>query len=146
MSRGGRNAGHKVYFGDATNLAFLEACGLKEAKALAITMDAPSPRRGRSCAMVREHHSDLKIIARARDERHAQKTLCSRASPRPCQKPSRRVCNWLKRVLVETGRGPWASPSPPSTNAATSHANCWGRPDRRAEVAKMRNRMKQNGV
>jgi CPA2 family monovalent cation:H+ antiporter-2 len=64
--------GKPVYYGDATNPAFLAACGISTAKALAITMDNPS-KIDEILRTARNARPDLKIIARARDERHAIK-------------------------------------------------------------------------
>jgi CPA2 family monovalent cation:H+ antiporter-2 len=65
-------AGGKVYYGDAANAAFLKRCGLMEARALAVTMDNQF-RVDEVVRVARTLRADLKIIARARDERHAQK-------------------------------------------------------------------------
>ena len=67
-----RNNGQPVYYGDAANAEFLKRCGLDEARALAVTMDNPV-RVDDVVKAARALRGDLKIIARARDERHAQK-------------------------------------------------------------------------
>lgn len=67
-----RKLGKVVYFGDASNAAFLKRCGLAEAPALAITMDNPV-RADEVAKAARALRSDLRIVARARDERHAQR-------------------------------------------------------------------------
>lgn len=67
-----RRAGLPVYYGDAANAEFLKRCGLAEARALAITMDN-QVRVDDVTRTARLLRSDLKIIARARDERHAMK-------------------------------------------------------------------------
>ncbi len=67
-----RKNGLPVYYGDAANAEFLKRCGLAEAKALAITMDN-QVRVDDVAKAARALRADLKIIARARDERHAQK-------------------------------------------------------------------------
>jgi CPA2 family monovalent cation:H+ antiporter-2 len=67
-----RRLGASVYFGDASNAEFLKRCGLAEARALAITMDNPV-RTDEVVKAARGLRSDLAIIARARDERHAQR-------------------------------------------------------------------------
>ena len=51
---------------------FLKRCGLDEARALAVTMDNQL-RVDDVTRTARALRADLKIIARARDERHAQK-------------------------------------------------------------------------
>ncbi len=67
-----RKNGLPVYYGDAANHEFLKRCGLDEATALAVTMDN-QVRVDDVTRAARAMRSDLKIIARARDERHAQK-------------------------------------------------------------------------
>ena len=136
----GRKAGYKVFFGDAANLAFLESCGLKDAKALAITMDAPQ-RVEQILRLVRADHKDLKIIARARDERHAQK-LYEAGVTEAVPETMEASLQLAEALLVETG-------VPMGLAIAAVHERrdvsrkLLGRPDRRAEVAKMRNRLKK---
>ncbi len=67
-----RRAGFPVYYGDAANVEFLKKCGLADAKAIAITMDNPA-RVDDVARTARAESADLKIIARARDERHAMR-------------------------------------------------------------------------
>jgi CPA2 family monovalent cation:H+ antiporter-2 len=67
-----RKSGQPVYYGDAANAEFLKRCGLADARALAITMDNPV-RVDEVTRIARSLRADLKIIARARDERHAQR-------------------------------------------------------------------------
>ncbi len=67
-----RKSGQPVYYGDAANPEFLKRCGLAEARGLAITMDN-QVRVDDVARTARTLREDLKIIARARDERHAQK-------------------------------------------------------------------------
>ena len=67
-----RRAGFPVYYGDAANIEFLKKCGLADAKAIAITMDNPA-RVDDVARTARAESEDLKIIARARDERHAMR-------------------------------------------------------------------------
>jgi len=67
-----RKNGFPVYYGDAANLEFLRKCGIAEAQALAVTMDIPA-RVDEVTKTARAERADLKIIARARDERHAMR-------------------------------------------------------------------------
>ena len=67
-----RKGGFPVYYGDAANTEFLKKCGLADAKAIAVTMDNPA-RVDDVVKTARAERSDLKIIARARDERHAMR-------------------------------------------------------------------------
>ncbi|MDQ0466528.1 CPA2 family monovalent cation:H+ antiporter-2 [Caulobacter ginsengisoli] len=68
----GRRAGHAIFFGDASRHEFLERCGLESARALVVTMDSPEGAEA-VVAAARELHPDLKIVARARDARHAKR-------------------------------------------------------------------------
>ena len=65
-----RKSEKRTYFGDASHPEFLRKCGLASARALAVTMDNPA-RAEEIVKMARAERADLKIIARARDERHA---------------------------------------------------------------------------
>jgi Kef-type K+ transport system membrane component KefB/voltage-gated potassium channel Kch len=64
--------GAPAYYGDASNPEFLRKCGLETARALAITMDNPT-RTEAIVKLAKAERADLKIIVRARDERHAIK-------------------------------------------------------------------------
>lgn len=65
-----RSRGEPVHFGDAARPEFLAACGLKTARALVVTMDAPG-KVDEVVAAGRAAREDLVLIARARDDRHA---------------------------------------------------------------------------
>jgi len=67
-----RDSNPLLFYGDAANAEFLKRCGLAEALALAVTMDN-QVRVDDVTKNARALRADLKIIARARDERHAQK-------------------------------------------------------------------------
>lgn len=135
----GRSAGYKVYYGDATNPAFLETCGLNDAKALAITMDAPS-RVEQIVRVVRPDHPDLKIIARARDERHAQK-LYDAGVTEAVPETVEASLQLAEAILVETGVAMGLAIAAVHERRDVSR-KLLGRPDRRAEVAKARDRVK----
>ena len=74
-----RKDGFPVYYGDASNAEFLRKCGLDEARAVAVTMDNPA-RVDDVTRVARAHRSDLKIIVRARDERHAMRLYAAGAT------------------------------------------------------------------
>jgi monovalent cation:proton antiporter-2 (CPA2) family protein len=63
-------AGKPIYYGDASRPAFLRKCDIAHAKALAITINAPS-KVDDVLSAARRERADLKIVARARDEKHA---------------------------------------------------------------------------
>ena len=66
-----RGQGHSVYFGDATNQAFLKACGLMEASGVILTIHTRS-QIDQIVREVREVRPDILIVARARDADHAR--------------------------------------------------------------------------
>ena len=61
-----------VIFGDAARPALLRRCGLPEARALIITMDAPEIAEAVTSA-ARALRPGLTIVVRARDARHARR-------------------------------------------------------------------------
>jgi CPA2 family monovalent cation:H+ antiporter-2 len=66
-----RRNGHEVYFGDAADPEFLRTCGLEEAAAVIITINARNAIDG-IVAHVRAMRPDIPIISRARDAGHAR--------------------------------------------------------------------------
>ena len=65
-----RESGRKIYWGDATRVDFLRACGLAEARAIVLTMNSPRAIEI-IVALVRRERPDITIVARARDAHHA---------------------------------------------------------------------------
>jgi CPA2 family monovalent cation:H+ antiporter-2 len=65
-----RRAGKPVYFGDSARPDLLRACGIGTARALVVTLDAPSAIEA-VVAAARAERADLTVVARARDARHA---------------------------------------------------------------------------
>ncbi len=66
-----RRAGKSVYFGDATREEFLRRCGIETARALVVTLDAPSANE-EVVAVARRLRPDMTMVARARDAPHAR--------------------------------------------------------------------------
>jgi monovalent cation:H+ antiporter-2, CPA2 family len=66
-----RRRGREVYYGDATNLAFLKGCGLMEAPAVIVTIHDQAAI-DEIVRVVREVRSDVLIVSRARDATHAR--------------------------------------------------------------------------
>ena len=127
-----RKEGFPVFFGDAANPAFLTKCGLPKAKALAVTMDSPA-RVDEVTRAVRAEYKALKIIARARDERHAMKLYLAgvtEAVPETIESS----LQLGESILVEAG-------IPVGLAIASIHERrdgfrkMLGRPDRRAQRA-----------
>jgi CPA2 family monovalent cation:H+ antiporter-2 len=69
---GMRDAGHAIYYGDATRPEFLRRAGLATARALVVTMDQPSSVE-HVVSTARAERPSLTIVARARDASHASK-------------------------------------------------------------------------
>ena len=67
-----RRAGKPVYFGDAAREEFLRRCGIETARALVVTMDAPSANEA-VVAVARRLRPDVTLVARARDAAHARR-------------------------------------------------------------------------
>ena len=67
-----RRDGHQVFYGDASQVELLRRCGLMTAPAVVVTMDAPEATEA-VVAAARRLRSEVIIVARARDERHAAK-------------------------------------------------------------------------
>ena len=65
-----RQRGRQVYYGDATNLAFLKSCGLADAAAVIVTIHTQSAI-DEIVAAVRSERPDILIVSRARDATHA---------------------------------------------------------------------------
>ena len=66
-----RRDGHKVYFGDATEPGFLEACGLMQTTGVIITIQS-RPAIDAVVERVRAARPDVLIVSRARDADHAR--------------------------------------------------------------------------
>jgi len=66
-----RREGHDVYFGDATDSYFLEACGLAKAAGVVITIHS-ARQIDEVVAHVRAMRPDILIVSRARDADHAR--------------------------------------------------------------------------
>ena len=133
-------AGGKAYYGDATNPEFLKRCGLMEARALAVTMDNPV-RVDEVVRVARMLRADLKIIARARDERHAQRLYAvgvTEAVPETIESS----LQLGEALLVETG-------VPMGLAIASVHERrdgfrkLLGRPNRRQELELAKKRLRR---
>jgi CPA2 family monovalent cation:H+ antiporter-2 len=66
-----RRDGHKVYYGDATEPGFLEACGLMQATGVIITIHS-RPSIDAVVDRIRAVRPDILIVSRARDAEHAR--------------------------------------------------------------------------
>jgi CPA2 family monovalent cation:H+ antiporter-2 len=67
-----RNAGKRIYFGDASRREFLRRCGIARARALVVTTNSPQAIE-LVVSAGRAERPDLTIVARARDAHHAAK-------------------------------------------------------------------------
>ncbi|HYD28662.1 cation:proton antiporter [Brevundimonas sp.] len=68
----GRAEGANVFYGDAGRAEMLKLCGVDTARAVVVTMDAPA-KVDEVVRTARGLRPDLILIARARDERHAER-------------------------------------------------------------------------
>ena len=66
-----RRDGHKVYYGDATEPGFLEACGLMQATGVIITVQSRTAI-DKVVGRIRAVRPDVLIVSRARDGEHAR--------------------------------------------------------------------------
>ena len=66
-----RHKGHDVYFGDATNRAFLEACGIAGATSVIVTVQS-AKIIDEVVEQVRALRPEITIVSRARDGEHAR--------------------------------------------------------------------------
>jgi CPA2 family monovalent cation:H+ antiporter-2 len=66
-----RLRGDAVYYGDAADPAFLKACGLMEASAIVVTINA-RPAIDQIVTQVRKLRPDIPVFSRARDGDHAK--------------------------------------------------------------------------
>ncbi len=137
-----RGNGHDIYYGNASDPVFLRKCGLATAKALAVTMDNPAMAE-EIVRIARHENPGIKIIARARDERHAMRlylTGVTEAVPETIESS----LQLGEALLVEAG-------IPMGLAIASVHERrdgfrkLLGRPNRRAAVSaarrKLRNRL-----
>lgn len=67
-----RKLGKPIYYGDAARPEFLRRCNIAHVQVIAVTMDQPKKVEDVTVA-ARAERADIKIIARARDDRHAVK-------------------------------------------------------------------------
>ncbi|MBI2716107.1 MAG: cation:proton antiporter [Rhizobiales bacterium] len=66
-----RQSGREVYYGDATHLEFLKSCGLKDVRAVIVTV-AAAAAIDEIVGQVRALRKDVIIVSRARDAAHAR--------------------------------------------------------------------------
>jgi monovalent cation:H+ antiporter-2, CPA2 family len=66
-----RRRGRQIYFGDASNLAFLKSCGLMDAAAVIVTIHTQAAI-DEIVEAVRSLRPDMLIVSRARDAEHAR--------------------------------------------------------------------------
>jgi Kef-type K+ transport system membrane component KefB/voltage-gated potassium channel Kch len=132
-------AGHKVYYGDATDMEFLNRCGLARAKAVAITMDNPS-RVEEIVRLVRSSQPAVRVIARARDERHAMK-LYEAGVTEAVPETTEASLQLAEALLVEAGI-PMGLAIASVHERRDTYRKLLGRPNRREQAAQMRSRLK----
>jgi monovalent cation:H+ antiporter-2, CPA2 family len=136
-----RKAGFPIYYGDAANPEFLKKCGLATATAIAVTMDS-AVRVDDVVKTARAERADLKIIARARDERHAMRLYIAGATE-AVPETIESSLQLGESLLVEAG-------IPMGLAIASVHERrdtfrkLLGRPNRKEELNLARKRMRRN--
>ena len=136
-----RRNGLPVYYGDATNIDFLRKCGLAQARGLAVTMDNPT-RAEEIVKAAKAERPDLKVIARARDERHAMRLYAAGATE-AVPETIESSLQLGEALLVESG-------IPMGLAIASIHERrdgfrkLLGRPNRREELKSARKRLKSS--
>jgi CPA2 family monovalent cation:H+ antiporter-2 len=130
-----RRRGKPIFYGDAARPEYLKACGIEEAKALALTVNSSSAA-DHIVAAARRERADVRIIARARDEKHAMHLYeigASEAVPETVEA----ALQLGEAVLIEAG-------IPMGLAIACVHERrdgvrkLLGLPNRRAEVARLK--------
>jgi CPA2 family monovalent cation:H+ antiporter-2 len=132
--------GYPVYFGDASNAEFLKICGIDGAMVIAVTMDI-SDRVDDVVTTVRQYWKDIKIIARARDEKHAQRLYdegVSDAVPETIEAS----LQLGESILVEAGIAMGLAIASVHERRDV-YRKLLGRPNRRQELASLRKRMRR---
>ena len=136
-----RQSGHQVYYGDASNPAFLRSCGIMEASAIAITMDN-SLRVDVVVKTLRALRDDIKIIARARDEKHAMRLYAAgvnEAVPETIESS----LQLGEALLVESGVAMGLAIASVHERR-DSFRKLLGRPNRKEQLRTARDRMRRN--
>ena len=138
-------AAHKqglpVYFGDAGNALFLKACRIDGAKVIAVTMD-DADRVDDVVTTVRAEWKDIKIIARARDERHAMRLYeegVSEAVPETVEAS----LQLGEAILVEAGIAMGLAIASVHERR-DGYRKLLGRPNRKQELATLRSKLSRN--
>jgi Kef-type K+ transport system membrane component KefB/voltage-gated potassium channel Kch len=135
-----RRAGRPLYYGDATRPELLRRFGIDKVSTLVATMDSPS-KVDQVVRAARALRSDLKIIARARDEDHAM-DLYQAGVTEAVPETTEASLQLGESVLIEAG-------IPMGLAIAAIHERrdalrrLLGRPDRRRELGKARARLKR---
>ncbi len=133
-------AGFPIYYGDAANPEFLKKCGLTTATAIAVTMDS-AVRVDDVVRTARAQRADLKIIARARDERHAMRLYIAGATE-AVPETIESSLQLGESLLVETGV-PMGLAIASVHERRDSFRKMLGRPNRKEELNLQRKKLRR---
>ncbi len=136
-------AGFPIYYGDAANPEFLKKCGLATATAIAVTMDS-AVRVDDVVRTARAEREDLKIIARARDERHAMRLYMAGATE-AVPETIESSLQLGESLLVESGI-PMGLAIASVHERRDSFRKLLGRPNRKEELNLERKRLRRKKV
>jgi monovalent cation:proton antiporter-2 (CPA2) family protein len=135
----GRKDGHNIFYGNAGDPSLLHACGLNRADAIAVTMDNPS-KVDEVVRSARQENPGIKIIARARDERHAMRLYMAgvtEAVPETIESS----LQLGEAILVEAGI-PMGLAIASVHERRDSFRKLLGRPNRRQQASEMRRKLR----
>ena len=131
-----RRKGRPLYYGNATRADFLKHCGIEQASVLAITMDSTAVDRVIFAA--RKASPETRIIARAKDERHAGRLYqdgVSEAVPETTEAS----LQLSEAILVAAGLPMGLAIATIHERREQSRKRC-GMPDRRAQLGLSRSK------
>jgi CPA2 family monovalent cation:H+ antiporter-2 len=132
-----RKRGVPIYYGDAARAEFLRRCGIAAAKAVAVTMDLPQKVDDVVVAARREN-ADVKIVARARDEKHAE-GLYALGVTEAVPEAFEAALQLGEAVLVDSGIAMGLAIATVHERR-DQHRKALGRPNRKEQLARLRRR------
>jgi CPA2 family monovalent cation:H+ antiporter-2 len=132
-----RKLGAPIYYGDATRAEFLRRCGIAKAKAIAVTMDAPQKVED-VVRIARHENAGIKIVARARDEKHAER-LYALGVTEAVPEAFEASLQLGEAMLVDSGIAMGLAIASVHERR-DQHRKVLGRPNRKEQLARLRRR------
>jgi CPA2 family monovalent cation:H+ antiporter-2 len=132
-----RQRGLPIYYGDASRPEYLRRCGIERAKAIAVTMDSPQ-KVDEVAAAARRENAEIKIVARARDEGHAEE-LYALGVTEAIPEAFEAALQLGEAVLVDAGIAMGLAIASVHERR-DRHRKALGRPNRKEQLARLRRR------